>query len=486
MANTLKKYPAEINKRRMMILPVAVACLGLAAIMQKQIDPTAKQIQVGEQVTEIAGGGLNNEFLLLPLLGFREAAAGLLWVRCDEFFHSGDYDAILPLVRLITWLDPHAENVYITGAWHLAYNFTDANERSDHRYIPPSQALLEEGVKNNMQIPDIKFELGWQRYDKIKDFVGAETAFKLAKETKPNKDSDDYPYGAPLKTLHILAHVYEKQGRIPEALEEWQHALDRSNEMLKRNPNDYSALSLNRAEKRNYDENKQRFRNRYLATGHDSVNPSKYPEVLMPPPGDSNQTPRPWDIALTSEIRVVRPKVFKISGQFNSQDGSRVDLKITDWDFEEHKITNSLKDFAVDPFQTILVDSMAVRKNRYEREMDMSKDPKMYSFSQPYYRIQLSYSARTTAPHLLDRFGWNGEGLTDSNASHVVWDKDPAHAGTTYILGQGGTGPAWDGETLPFTNHGQPVRMLRIVYKVSREQVMGQKPITDKDIVNAQ
>ena len=70
-------------------------------------------------------GGLNNEFLLLPLLGFREAAAGLLWVRCDEFFHSGDYDAILPLVRLITWLDPHADNVYVTGAWHLDYNFTD-------------------------------------------------------------------------------------------------------------------------------------------------------------------------------------------------------------------------------------------------------------------------------------------------------------------------------------------------------------------------
>lgn len=470
----------------MAILPAVVVGLGLAGFMQSRIDPDAKQFHPdsGGGIGNSAQGGLNNEFLLLPLLGFREAAAGLLWVRCDEFFHSGDYDAILPLVRLITWLDPHADNVYVTGAWHLAYNFTDANERSDRRYIPPSQSLLKEGVQNNMHIPDIKFELGWQRYDKMKDFVAAEEAFKLAEATPPNKDSDDYPYGAPLKTLHILAHTYEKQGRIPEALMEWQKALDRSNEMLKRNPNDYSTISLHRAEQRNYDENQQRFRNRYLSTGHDAVNPSKYPEVLEPPPGDPDQTPRPWNVAFKTQVRIVRPKVFKISGQFNAQDGARIDLRITDWDFQEHKINGTLKDFSVDPEQTILVDSLAVRKNRYEREMDMSKDPKMYSFSQPYYRVELTYNPRTTAPHLLDRFGWNGEGLTDADKSHIVLDTDPTRMGTTYILGQGGTGEAWDGKTLPFTNHGQPNRTLRVVYKVSKEQILNQKPITENDIVS--
>ena len=37
-----------------------------------------------------------------------------------------------------------------------------------------------------MNIPDIKFEMGWQRYDKIKDFPGAEKAF-------PDGDADTPP-----------------------------------------------------------------------------------------------------------------------------------------------------------------------------------------------------------------------------------------------------------------------------------------------------
>src|SRR6266481_3314719 len=100
---------------------------------------------------------------------------------------------------MVTWLDPYKLDVYITGAWHMSYNFTDSSERSDRRYISPSEHLLWEGVRNNMEIPDIKFELGWQNYDKIKDYVAAVEAFKMALATKPNPKGDDWPYGAPLK-----------------------------------------------------------------------------------------------------------------------------------------------------------------------------------------------------------------------------------------------------------------------------------------------
>ena len=69
----------------------------------------------------------------------------MLWVRTDEFFHNGDYEAIMPMIRLITWLDPHQIDVYETGAWHMDYNFTDSQERADKRYIPLSIALINEG-----------------------------------------------------------------------------------------------------------------------------------------------------------------------------------------------------------------------------------------------------------------------------------------------------------------------------------------------------
>ena len=40
------------------------------------------------------------------MAGFREMVAGILWVRADSFFDSGNYDAILPIIRLVTWVDP--------------------------------------------------------------------------------------------------------------------------------------------------------------------------------------------------------------------------------------------------------------------------------------------------------------------------------------------------------------------------------------------
>jgi len=468
----------------------------IATVLQRGIDPTLEDLHKNDR-SLMAEGGLNNEFMLLPLLGFREAAAGLLWVRCDEFFHSGDYDAILPLVRVITWLDPHADNIYVTGAWHLDYNFTDSSERSDRRYIAPAMALLDEGIRNNMNIPDIKFEKGWHNYDKVKDFTFAEQAFLLADQTPPLKESDDYPYGSPLKTLHILAHTYEKQGRIPEALATWQRALDRSAETMARKKNDYSVKQLRAAEQHNHDELLQRYYNRYTATKHDAINPTKYPAVVSP---DASGKPAPWDVSFQPQIEVTRPKVLKVSGQFNSADGARVDVRVTDWDYKERPTgPNQLNNFDIDLSQTILMDSISVRKNHFERELDMSKDPKMYSFSSDAYRLTLSYNPRATAPHLQDRFGWSGEGMTDANASHIWYNTNPMLRGTKLIEGQGGDGPLWDGhsvQTWPLKDQnppwptadkmpgvGQRPRMIKVVYKISKDQVQGLKPITDKDIV---
>jgi len=489
---TTKRMSKEALKRRTMLLPAVAVLLVGAVFMQTQIDPDAKAYHPAESNGVI--GGLNNEFLLLPLLGFREAAAGLLWVRCDEFFHSGDYDAILPLVRMITWLDPHADNVYVTGAWHLAYNFTDSSERSDWRYIGPAQQLLDEGIKNNMDIPDIKFEKGWQNYDKIKDYPVAEKAFRMAIEGKngdgkaTSKEADDYPYAAPLKTLHILAHCYEREGRIPEALDMWRQAKARTqheiDESLKNKKSvDYSLKQMQSAEMHNYDETLQRYYNRYTSSHHDQVNPSNMPDVLRPPKVSKDQTPRPWDVALTTQIDVKRPKVLTISGTFNSLDGARVNVWISDWNYKPKGLGETLDTFDVEQDTTILHDSISVRQNKYSREMDMSKDPKMYSFVSNEYKIVLDYNARISSPHLLDRFGWSGEGMTDSQPGHVWVDNDPKVAGTKMIEGQGGIGPVWNGTDIPWGKFGQPLRIIRVTYKVTRDQMDGKKPITNADIV---
>ncbi len=478
-----KIYPASVKNRAYVLAGVALIMYLVSLRVQATILPMRNKMQETKNASRVIGG-LNNEFLLLPLLGFREAAAGLLWVRCDQFFDSGDYDAILPLVRVITWLDPHDSNVYVTGAWHMAYNFTDSQERSDRRYIYPSEALLTEGIQNNMLIPDVKFEKGWENFDKIKNFPEAAAAFQLAIDTPPNKNNhDSWPQGAPLKTWHILAHTYEKMGRIPDAINVWHEAMAISASRIKSQgkSKDFSDWMLRQAEIHNLQEEYQRFHDRYTTTGHDHVNPSKYPGVQFPF-GGSNK-PGPWDVHITNKITVMRPKVLQFTGTFNSADGARVDVLIEDWDYKPHIDKDSSTAFAVDPNQTILMDSIAVRKDAYDREMDMSKDPKMYSFAHNYYRIVVSYDPRTTAPTMQDRFGWSGEGMTDDNPDRLVVDNTPGQMANKYIDGFGATGPIWDPAIAPWPQYTQPKRMLMITYKVSRDQIMGRSPITDANIV---
>ena len=89
--------------------------------------------------------------------------------------------------------------------------------------------------------------------------------------------------------------------------------------------------------------------------------------------------------------------MLKISGQFNSQDGARIECAPHGLELSRSirsSAIGTLNDFSVDSTQTILMDSIAVRKNHFEREMDMSKDPKIYNFSQPYYRDGRSPTAR--------------------------------------------------------------------------------------------
>jgi tetratricopeptide (TPR) repeat protein len=491
MQKAVKNLPAPVKARTAPLLFVVVLLMAGVCGMQAVIDPTAKIIHKSEKTITRVSGGLNNEFMLLPLLGFREAAAGLLWVRCDEFFHSGDYDAILPLVRIITLLDPHAENVYVTGAWHLSYNFTDSSERSDRRYIAPSEALLDEGIENNPEIPDVKFEKAWQNYDKIKNFTEAEAALKSCiagpdGNERGRPGSDDYPYACPRKTWHLLAHTYEKQARLPEALAEWLRAKELSEHDLAQNekegkPVDFKIKQLLAAEKHNYEEDLQRYHDRYTTVQHDKVNPSNLPGILWPTgPGIK---PQPWDVAFEPSVEMKRAKVFRISGKFNSAAGARIDVRITDWDYPDRPLVDIKNSFSVDMSQTILVDSCSVRSNKFEREMDMSKDPKMYSFSKPFYKVVLSFNPRTTSPHLTDRFGWSGEGMTDSDYSHVYVDKREPLLSTPLIAGQGATGPIWDGVTKPWYVHTQPVRMIKVTYKIKLSQIMANEPITAKDIV---
>jgi len=122
--------------------------------------PAIEPPSATKSTVALGSASLPFEYTLGAVSGFRQIIAGLLWVRSDSLFHSGNYDGILPLIRLITWLDPNWLDPYATGAWHLTYNFTDTDQRSDRRYLPAGVALLNEGIANNPELYDMYKEKG--------------------------------------------------------------------------------------------------------------------------------------------------------------------------------------------------------------------------------------------------------------------------------------------------------------------------------------
>ena len=455
---------------KVLLVPLIIGII----FTQRLIDPSVRELNKGQKSGVLQG--LSNEFILGPMLGLQQAVAGALWVRADEFFHEGDYDAILPIVRMVTWLDPHSLDVYITGAWHLAYNFTDSAERSDRRYIPAAQKLLEVGDANNTSIYDIAFELGWQNTDKIKNFERAEHWYRQASGRKRIDAAGRQPEAVPAFVWHQLAHSLERQARIDESLAIWKQVMAQTEEKLKKvDPQkpDYMLQAVRDSERHNLELMLKRRFSRYkhgIDWGIDNkVSKSVNYATGEPSPRDAYLatsaqdgvpigTPRrpavqpPWDTAFDAKIAFPEPKVLVPMGEFNVGDGARVTIRLHDDNWREAQLREFK--FEVDQSQTIMQDAHSVRKGKWGRRIDMSKDPKMYGFHRPHYYVTFEFNPRATSPFVQDRFGWSGEGIKDGKYTFV--DE------TTKI----------------------PVKRIRKVFKISREQILGQKPITDADVIS--
>jgi tetratricopeptide (TPR) repeat protein len=263
---------------------------------------------------------LPSQFVAGTLIGFREVIAGLLWVRTDEFFHTGNFDAIVPMIRIITWLDPHQVDVYSTGAWHLSYNFTDSAERADRRYLPPAIKFMEEGIENNPNIWDLKFGLGFMIHClKTLDF---DEALYWEKEASLDKDCKLYVH-------RQIAHAYERSGKIDKAIEQWRKCLVMGEKLMKEHPDDNDARIHHDVSKRNLD------------------------ALLVRKTLRANLASHPMDVKFEVKIKRLDSKNLLVIGNTNLPDGARVDFSLTDIDFRDYD-KNRLDNFSweVDPTVT--------------------------------------------------------------------------------------------------------------------------------------
>lgn len=409
------------------------------------------------------------QFIGAAAMGMREAVAGILWARADEFFHNGEYEAIPPIVRVVTWLDPHQLDVYSTGAWHLDYNFVDKEQRSDRRYIPPAIALLKEGIVNNPDLYDLYFELGWMHYQqKIKDYNNA--AYWIGEAAK--RDSRDPNTGDKLPRPgfvdRMLAHAYERIGDIEKAEKLWRKALKLSEiraekekhrdmsyyqevDVCKRN----LGLMLLRHAWRNGDMGaykrgiemlasiKQPDKDQIRALAAAKKNYAEFKAKGIAP----KDVYPPVDAKFNVTWKKLSPKVLLIEGTANLvpaeeykglasepytlwyqtnetyppkrrakfKNGARVRILLSDLDYDYFNM-KGLDEFnwEVDKNQTVMMDDTAIRDGKFSISIDMSEIDK-YPFTKDEYRLSVWVNPQEAPIDVQDRIGWLGEGLTDKN-----------------------------------------------------------------------
>lgn len=350
--------------------------------------------------------GLSPDQLLAAMAGFREMIAGILWVRADSFFETGNYDAILPIVRLVTWLDPNQIDVYATGMWHIGYNFTDEKQRSDRRYLPSALSLGMEGSRTNSFTYELFFETGWLWYHKIDDSYP--NAVKWFEEATKRKDMDLIP-----ARKNVLGNAYLRNGQIQQALDFQYKLLDDAEARYKADPGTFSNRQNRDTIQNNIETMLVRMSQRgWLA----SQDPSKRTNTPF-------DTEPPFDVGFSVRATVVEPKVIQFEGTWNVLPvGTRVRVILRDADYPQ-AIPGSVEwdklavGVNLDPprDRTYLQDQLYVKNRAFALKVDMSRDPTMYPLTKDKYVLEFYYNPRQAPPHIQDKFSWNGEGFTDSN-----------------------------------------------------------------------
>ena len=152
--------------------------------------------------------------------GFRGIAADFLWIRIDDYSHRGQWYKLLPIFKLVTYLQPKFIMAWSVGGWHMAFNLYhySRTEMEKKHWLDEGLRFLKEGIANNSERYDLYFEMGWTYYFKAKDYLRAINYLKRAVRLP-----------CPQFVEHVLAHSYEKSGQLEEALKVWDQIKDRPN-----------------------------------------------------------------------------------------------------------------------------------------------------------------------------------------------------------------------------------------------------------------
>lgn len=146
----------------------------------------------------------------------RGLLADFLWLRVDEYAHrrrlvDGDINraddaALMPLVRLITWLNPHYVDAYALGGQWLAFHFGRPRD---------AVTFYDEGIRNNPQAADLLTGVAFVHWRLLHDNQAAAARVEQA----ANLTGDDQ---ARFQALWLEAHILLEGGDRAGAIRVWR------------------------------------------------------------------------------------------------------------------------------------------------------------------------------------------------------------------------------------------------------------------------
>jgi len=149
------------------------------------------------------------EFCSYP--DIKEGVIDITYIKIEKHWHRGEYEKIFPLIKLITFISPMEEEAWELGCWLLINAIAPKYKGGKRKEIEEYGInFLKEGIEKNKESGKLYWELAWIYYQK-KNY---EKSLEYLKEAE--RYISDY------KVENLKAHIFEKTGKIDEAIKVWK------------------------------------------------------------------------------------------------------------------------------------------------------------------------------------------------------------------------------------------------------------------------
>ncbi len=167
---------------------------------------------------------LGQNLAVALLSGFRGIVADFVWIGAHTAWEDQVWYKMKEGIELAVILQPHSISFWDIGSWHFAWNASygesvnpkyksDAyRKKMQQMWILEGKKFLEDGIKNNPDVYDLYFKMGWLLYQKLDDPIGAVPYLERASK---------YPE-APLYVGRMVGRMFEKANRPEDAYKWWK------------------------------------------------------------------------------------------------------------------------------------------------------------------------------------------------------------------------------------------------------------------------